>query len=54
MKRIYTVLPEGDKATPILVVADNMRAAFVAALVKLTEGTRIVAIQEGPEVEVID
>lgn len=54
MKRIYTLLPEGDKATPILVVANNMGAAFGAALVKLTDGIRIVAVQEGPEVEVID
>lgn len=54
MKRIYTLLPEGDNAKPILVVAKNMGAAFGAALVKLTEGTRVVAVQEGPEVEVID
>lgn len=54
MKRIYTLIPEGDKATPILIVANNMGSAFASALVKLTEGTRIVAVQEGPEVEVID
>lgn len=52
MKRIYTLIPEGENVKPILVVADNMGAAFGVALVKLTEGTRIVAVQEGPEVEI--
>lgn len=51
MKRIYTLIPEGDQPQPILVVADNMGAAFGVALKKLTEGVRIVAVQEGPEVE---
>lgn len=52
MKRIYTLIPDGENAKPILVVADNMGAAFGFSLVKLTEGTKIVAVQEGPEVEI--
>lgn len=52
MKRIYSLIPEGENAKPILVVADNMGSAFGVALVKLTDGCRIVAVQEGPEVEI--
>ena len=51
MNRIYTLIPEGDQPSPILVVADNMDTAFGVVLKKLTEGVRIVAVQEGPKVE---
>lgn len=49
MKRIYTLIPDGENAKPILVVADNIGAAFDFAL---AESTKIVAVQEGPEVEI--